>query len=54
MTCRACHRPFGKGMTGESHYEDICRDCVVRELSYHGAHAPGTKCIDHLLKEGDA
>ncbi len=46
-TCRGCGDAFKKegwGRQSEEHPR-LCRDCVARERSHHGRHAPDVECV---------
>lgn len=46
-TCRACERAFtkeGYGRQSATHPR-LCMDCAIREVAYHGKHAPDVPCI---------
>ena len=52
-TCRGCDRAFTKyGYGAQSSVNPkLCADCAVREVSWHGYHAPGTKCLDEFMAQ---
>ena len=54
-TCRGCDRAFTKGWGSQSPaHPRLCRDCVARELAFHGHHAPNVRCLQHLLFGGES
>lgn len=52
MTCRGCGRVFTKSGAGAQAQlaPALCKDCCVKEISYHPHHAPDVKCLDAYLE----
>lgn len=52
MSCRGCSRPFAKSGAGAQApmFPRLCKDCVIREVAFHGYHAPDTKCLDEYME----
>lgn len=50
--CVGCDRAFARGGAGARAQlaPNLCKDCTVKEISYHPQHAPGVKCLDAYLE----
>lgn len=51
MKCRGCGESFKKFGAGAKSLlnPQLCADCSLKEMAYHGFHAPGMRCDDEYL-----